>query len=397
MTHPNPTAQTVLRFLESVGRRSEAEFYLRLFRDLPRHGFGVIAPEANLAEETLPSLVEPLKFLSALQLRAVVLLGLFHPERSVDNAHRVAEALEAAGLRAASYEPQSSMQPALLRRDLDAERIPVVAMSEAQTRAERFGQVANLSAQLGTRKLVLLRANGGLHVRAGVTPPVDQLLEIIQGQISTVNVATDRRALAPLLEPEDESLLGHLAEVLSHPGCASLAVSIASPLDLLRELFTVRGSGTLVKRGSDLQWFSEVSQVDVERLSRLLEQTFGRPLRAGFFDAQCLQIVIEAGYRGAAIVDTSGAIPYLSKFAVERDAQGEGIGRDLWAALCRRFPQVYWRARRDNPAADWYSGLCDGMVKSHRWFVFFRGVSESAIPQLVRLAAARPEDFDEPT
>ena len=39
----NP-ADVVLTFLESVGRRAEAELYLRLFRQLPKESFALIAP-----------------------------------------------------------------------------------------------------------------------------------------------------------------------------------------------------------------------------------------------------------------------------------------------------------------------------------------------------------------
>ena len=47
MSAPAPAsaaAEAVLTFLESVGRRSEAEFYLRLFLKLPPESFGIIAP-----------------------------------------------------------------------------------------------------------------------------------------------------------------------------------------------------------------------------------------------------------------------------------------------------------------------------------------------------------------
>ena len=37
-------AGVVLTFLESVGRRSEAELYLKLFRELPKESFAIIAP-----------------------------------------------------------------------------------------------------------------------------------------------------------------------------------------------------------------------------------------------------------------------------------------------------------------------------------------------------------------
>ena len=41
--------------------------------------------------------------------------------------------------------------------------------------------------------------------------------------------------------------------------------------------------------------------------------------------------------------------PYLTKFAVERQAQGEGIGGELWSMLARDFPRFFWRSRAGEP------------------------------------------------
>jgi hypothetical protein len=74
-------ADAVLTFLESVGRRSEAEFYLRLFLKLPPESFGIIAPGGTVIRYALGSLVEQLKFLADLGLHAPVVLGLYDPEQ----------------------------------------------------------------------------------------------------------------------------------------------------------------------------------------------------------------------------------------------------------------------------------------------------------------------------
>jgi hypothetical protein len=396
MPPSNPPAQMVLRFLESVGKRSEAEFYLRLFRDLPKPSFAVIAAEAGLVENALPSLVDGLRFLSALDLHAVVLLGLFDPSRDAANLADLVEGLRDNGLPCMRYSGDLPVDAEDLAKDLNSKRIPVVWMNAARlSLEERFAQTGAMVGALGTRKVVVLRARGGLHLKPGAVPGREHLLEVHDGQVSTINWATDRPALAGLLEAEDETLLSNLGELLNRGAQGGLAVSIASPLELLRELFTVRGSGTLVKRGSELALHQGYAGLDVTRLERLLSTTFGRKLRPGYFDEANVTVVLEAAYRGVAIVKTDGPIPYLSKFAVEQAAQGEGMGRDLWAALARTFPEVYWRARPQNPALDWYHGLCDGMVKSGKWIVFFRGIDEAKIGEVVKSATRRPDDFSD--
>jgi acetylglutamate synthase len=86
-------------------------------------------------------------------------------------------------------------------------------------------------------------------------------------------------------------------------------------------------------------------------------------------------------------------VPYLTKFAVDRVAQGEGMGRDLWEALVRDHPALYWRSRAENPITSWYAGLCDGLMRVGGWIAFWRGIAPADVPRLIDDALKRPEDF----
>ncbi len=102
---------------------------------------------------------------------------------------------------------------------------------------------------------------------------------------------------------------------------------------------------------------------------------------------------VDSSYRGAAIVHDAYPAPYLSKFAVQPEAQGEGIGRDIWEVLVRHHAELYWRSRSDNPIASWYLSVCDGMVRRAAWQVYFRGLAVELIPEAVAQAEARGPDF----
>src|SRR5262249_52802825 len=112
-----------------------------------------------------------------------------------------------------------------------------------------------------------------------------------------------------------------------------------------------------------------------------------------FFDTPIARLYLEEDYRGAAIVCTTVLGGYLSKFAVEREAQGEGIGRDLWQLAVRDFPQLFWRARPLNPIVPFYMQECDGMSRHPDWQVFWRGLEPAQIPRAIAHALAHPEDF----
>jgi acetylglutamate synthase len=133
--------------------------------------------------------------------------------------------------------------------------------------------------------------------------------------------------------------------------------------------------------------------VDMARLRSLLEHSFGRAPAEGFFARPLSRAYLEEDYRGAALLEDTALGGYLTKFAVTREAQGEGIGHDLWQCVTEDYPTVVWRARPDNPIAPWYEKQCDGRVKAGPWIVYFKGLEPSRITEAVELALAQPADF----
>jgi len=393
-------AEAVLTFLESVGRRSEAELYLGLFRRLPKERFAVIAAEAPVVRQALGSLVEQLRFLSELGLYAPIVLGLFDPASAATGAERLARRLPTVGLEPVVHDAGAADLVEQLRRELRDERLPLVRFSpgDCDGVAGRFARVGELCHELGSRKLVFLRRRGGLgpHGERRIELPGAHALGAHGGGISVINLRTDAEPLlaSKLLGQRDAVLLARLRDLLLAQAAASVLVSVTSPLNLLRELFTARGAGTLVKRGTEVRRYASYAELDVGRLRALLEASFGRRAREDFFVREPLAIYVEQGYRAAAILEPSPVAPFLTKFAVEPLAQGEGMGRDLWQAMERDFPRVFWRARPDNPIASWYLNECDGMLRLTRWHVFWRGLEPEEIPGAVGEVLERPEDFE---
>src|SRR5690606_18162192 len=105
-------------------------------------------------------------------------------------------------------------------------------------------------------------------------------------------------------------------------------------------------------------------------------------------------VYVEQSYLGAAVVCAGSRATYLTKFVVDRLAQGLGIGRDLWEAVTRDHERLFWRARAQNPITQWYQSQCDGMVRTREWHVYWRGVEHAHIPSLIEEALAMAPDFD---
>jgi hypothetical protein len=337
------------------------------------------------------SLVEQLHFLRELGLVAPVLVGIFEPIRAESAATRLAK--RAVNLGAVVIDAKHPDVETLVRRELQEEHLPVVCFWDTldETPRQRFARLGKLASELGSRKIVVLRRRGGLSRQARAA----ELLGGGERALSVINLRTD---LASLREPrslpqEDLELVEHLNSVLERPDLASTVASVTSPLSLLRELFTVKGAGTLVKRGTAILRHDSYDTIDIPRLQALLESSFGKALSSDFFEKPPLAVYIEENYRGAAIIEPAPIAPYLTKFAVDRVAQGEGMGRDLWEAMMRDHKTLYWRSRTENPINGWYLALCDGMMKVGVWTVYFRGVDPSHVPSLVADASGRFEDF----
>ena len=202
----------------------------------------------------------------------------------------------------------------------------------------------------------------------------------------------DERVSDANLSPGQIKFKNLVVELLNDPVNQSVYI-IASPLNLLRELFTTRGSGTLVRRGAPLLIVDNLAGLDQSRLAMSISESFGKTLNVDVFDRPIQSAIIERDYRGGAIMTDNEGLPYLSKFWVSREARGEGIARDIWEAAIINHPEIFWRSRENNSFNDWYMKMCHGMQMVSGWRVFWRGLNTDDIPKAVRLATQAPEDF----
>jgi acetylglutamate kinase len=258
-----------------------------------------------------------------------------------------------------------------IRDSMQAGMLPVVAcLGESRT-----GQVMNINADFAARemiwafrphKIIFLTETGGL---------LDQTGRVI----SAISLRSDYNWLieAPWVHSGMKLKLEQIAQILEAlPDSAS--VSITSVENLARELFTHRGAGTLIRKGERILELAGFDDETRERTRQLLETSFGRPLKPGYFDSLNLECVLVSESYGAMAIVLKGVdgIPYLDKFAVTPEAQGAGLGAAVWQALIHRCSQLYWRSRTDNPVNQWYFEQAETSYTEKVWVALTKGLHD---------------------
>ncbi|MCB9563203.1 MAG: hypothetical protein H6709_16160 [Kofleriaceae bacterium] len=375
--------QLVLRFLSSIGRPDEAERYLALFRAERPESFAILHVSDALVRAAEDALLVDLRMLAEVGLRPVITMGAARTRAAAAWAARLRDAL-------APVVPCAVVGPddvAATVRDGRLALCPLLepAGDDRGNVDARFDALAALAAALDARKLVFLGRRSGLQPRDGRVA-------------SIIDLTTEQAAyLGPDgLTGQQALLLRQIARILDRVS-HRLTVSVTSPFDLLRELFTVKGAGTLVRRGSTVARFDGGAGVDAARLGALIEAAFGRPLVDDFTARPARAIYVADDYRGAAVITDAPLAPYLSKFAVTLEARGDGVGRDLWRAMAADLPRLFWRSRAANPITAWYRDQCDGLqrlrIGDAEWVVMWRGLAPAEVPDAIAWCAAAPADF----
>jgi acetylglutamate kinase len=197
----------------------------------------------------------------------------------------------------------------------------------------------------------------------------------------------------------DRAILHISEEIIT--GCPSpIHLSITSPSDLLREIFTVKGAGTIVRKGSRIIRLENdrMKDLDKNRTMQLLEQSFKKPLADATFLNEITLAYLEDNYRGAALLTERPEGLYLSKFSVDTMARGEGIAQEIWESMMHTEKTelkrpIFWRSRKTNSLNHWYSRQSDGRQDYGPWTVFWIGLPIELIPQVIRYTVEKPEDF----
>jgi acetylglutamate kinase len=426
-----------------MGSAKEISQYLKRFSQLDAARFAVVKVGGAVLRDDLEALTSSLAFLQDVGLTPIVIHGA-GPQLDAELAAAGVDKQTVNGLRVTSPETL-----AIVRRVFHSQNLKLVeALQASDARATSIVSGVfeaeyldrDIYGLVGAVKRVDL-APIQASLQAGSIPVIASLGETIGGQILNINADFAANELVQVLQPykivfltgtggllgEDGRVIdsinlsteyGHLMqqpwidggmrvkiEQIKHlldglPLASS--VSITKPSELAKELFTHKGSGTLVRRGERVLQATTWSELDLPRLRGLIESAFGRGLLPDYFERTRLhRAYVSENYRAAVILTNEdigegkdmpdGGMIYLDKFAVLDDAQGEGLGRAVWQVMREQNPRLFWRSRRGNPVNPFYYAECDGCIKQETWKVFWYGMgSFDEIAKCVQHCRARP-------
>ncbi len=414
-SHKN-TRQTIVRLLSAMGSAKEIQQYLKRFSQLDAKRFAVVKVGGAVLRDELNDLTSSLTFLQQVGLTPIVLHGA---------GPQLDEELQAAGITKQTVNGLRVTSPkalGIVRRVFQQQNLRLVeALQAMDTRATSVPSGVFMSSYLDKDTYGMVGKVDSINLapieaslRAGSIPVIASLGETDEGQFLNINADFAANELVRVLQPykivfltgtggllDDEgriidsiNLSTEYDHLMSQPWInggmrvkieqiadllqslpLTTSVSITRPSELAKELFTHKGSGTLVRRGERVFQFDSWEGVDRARMRTLIESSFGRTLVDDYFDRTTpYRIYVSENYRAAMILTNEDGLIYLDKFAVLDDAQGEGLGRAVWLVMREENPALFWRSRHGNQINHFYYAESDGCYKQERWKVFWYGL-----------------------
>ena len=373
------TRDTVLASLAAIGARSDAAFYANLFSELSPERFALLVVDPRATQgPLLEAFVSNLRLLADLELTPIVVIGVLDEDHTHVRfqSQKLSRELTDAGVQCLKLNTATYGLVGEIRKTCAEGRIPILEITDTRNRLD----LGDLVSELHPDKVIFLQPSGGLSRR-------DRRIAVINIDSDSTEDYTN--------SIEQAQFVDYVKQLLRDLDTQTHYV-IASPLNLLTELFTEGGSGTLIRRGANILSYKTLRSLDPDLLGHAIESAFGRRLDPKFLGGRFSRVFVEEHYRAGALVRDTQGLSYLSKFFVTREARGEGLGRDIWNLLCAEYPKLFWRSRPENPFNAWYTRRCDGMQKLDGWHVFWMGLDPDEVGRAIELAPTLPLDFVRP-
>lgn len=403
--------------LLQLGHSTEAQYYLDQYKDSNQVKFAVVKVGGNVIADELKELVESLSLLTHLGLIPIVLHGA-GPQLDAEIQKQQLPVNKIEGLRVSDAKTMEIIQPVVrqvheellealqgvdiqvksifngvfscdyLDKDKygyvgEVKQVHLAVINEAIKNKQvpvlsclgqdDAGHVMNINADVAMRKLVW----ESKPAKVIFVTPTGGLLDANNQIISAIQLSNQYENLMQQswLHSGMKLKIQQIYQLLK-PMPRRLSVSITAADQLGKELFTHKGQGTFISMGENINHHQIIGSGVKLKLISLLQSTFGKKLKANFLEKlDLLSIFIsESGQAVALVTKGHDGKPYLNKFAVTTQAQGQGLGKAIWEKMLDYYPKIYWRSRPNNKINFWYYKQSDCSYKHNNWIMFSCGM-----------------------
>jgi len=324
--------QTIRLFLDSIGRREEYEFYLNKFQSADTACFALLVPDLESLDQGAEAFAFDLHFLIRLGLKpAVVLCGS-------DVEAKWALLAENPLFEKATF-------PMVGKFD---EKVPVFFQPLENLLGAGSACFQALEKMIPTigKRVHFIRPSGGFEADYYYTQKENDL-----------ELTADEQALAD----------SAAALLDARPGTH---ISVTSSMNLLKEIFTVKGAGTLFRKGSTIvspdfpfDGAQDRQGLEKTKLLVLLEESFKKKPTASALDA-VTTIYLDEACRGAVLLEF---ICPNSRSALKHGAKGSR--RSFGPKFAKSIPPSSGGRKWGTPLTNGTTGRRTGITRpATGWF-----------------------------
>ncbi len=359
-------------------------YFLEEFRSLSPESFAVLYADVNTILESSEALFSDIKLLSKLELFPVLVLeeesiqylSLFFPQN---------QSITTGGI-GFPYSVITYFTNLLIdvKECIAHKKVPILVWDKGSISFDTF--LVSVIDALHSNKFIQVHHEGPIYEEES-----GKVISLLSTGEKLKNFKSDVALLDSDRDIHFLSLAEHLVEKRNDPRFSAV---LTSPYTLLRELFTIKGSGTLVRKENKIKKVNSTLEIDMDRLYSLVETSFRKKLTANFKSSKFEVLYLEENYMACAWLSQNEFGYLLSKFAVNETARGAGVGRDIWDLLSIETLPLFWRSKPNNNINKWYMKVAQGIEKDEDWYFYWLSMSREKIPAVIQFLKSLPEDFE---
>lgn len=382
--------EIVMGLFKILGSEKEREMFLSIFQSVNPENFALLMIEPDVLRTKPDLLAWDLAFLSHLDLTPILIVEI-EKDSDVKCRNYLIKRVKSYGGDIRHFplkrsENQADWMPyKQLQRTAKKGDISLISVDNKVKDGVTSSKVAlNLIREFYPRKILVLNDQGGLHLKSGSRLnylEIDPDLELLYFQkvISGKTYQEIRKYREILLKAKE--------------GGKKVHVQVTSPGDILKELFTVQGSGTYLNLANELELYNGYKGLDKDKIWTLIESGFGLQLKSKYQFSPQDKVILDEDYKALAVLKKYQGLLYLDKFVVKKRHQAEGWGNSLWREILELNAKIFWRTKSSNPLKNWYFKKSDGHQVIDDWYVYWIGLNEKERKKALRYCRDREDSF----